>query len=101
MSREMRVRISTVFLMIAVAFFPLHMGMLPSDVINPFGRESTIGYYWDWVVYFFSPGMFSVAIILALVFVVWFAFKKQWHALIQHVTEIIVCLAFSIFIPVY
>ena len=94
-----RFRISTALLCAGLLGFPFAALWLPAPRVFP--AESNGELVLRWFFYDGSAALLGIAFIAALITSIALAIKKSWYSIPQHVLEMAVNLACSLFLPTY
>ncbi len=95
MTSEFRVRISTVFLIVALVELPISAGWV-NPALPDFGSRSWV---LAWLLYHFIPSFFIVAFVAATVGLLIAGFRRR--PVIQFGIEMLTCFAAMILLPAY
>ena len=97
-TKYLRVRVSTALLIAAFMLFLLE-GLLPDASL--FNDASVLYWLLIWLHQDAAGSMVSIAFLITLVSVFFFAFKRQWPAVIQSLIEMLVCFVIVLLMPAY
>jgi len=92
-----QLRISTIFLLLALIELPVSALWVPVPFMDDGARSRIFG----WTLYHFIPDFFGVAFVIATLSGIVFAFRRKWRPVLQCGIEMATCFAAAIVLPVY